>query len=97
MSMDRLTPCDRLAISVALILVAVAVVVAVALAGAGAFATFTSSASVSQSITSGTVTIAPGAIGMANNRLSVDATGLVPGDTIQRAVNLSSSPSTPVT
>jgi spore coat-associated protein N len=82
MSPQRLTPRDRLVLSVALILVAVG------LAGVGAFATFTSSASVSQSITTGTVTIELGATGTANNRLDVDASGVVPGDTIQRAVNV---------
>jgi spore coat-associated protein N len=85
MDLDRISPRDRLALSIALILVAVA------LAGVGAFAAFTSSASVSQSITSGTVTIALGATGTADNRLNIAATGVVPGDTIQRAVNLSNT------
>jgi spore coat-associated protein N len=85
MDLDRLTSRDRLALSIALILVAVA------LAGVGAFAAFTSSASVSQSITSGAVTIALGATGTADNRLNVAATGVVPGDTIQRAVNVSNT------
>jgi spore coat-associated protein N len=85
MDLDRLTSRDRLALSIALILVAVA------LAGVGAFAAFTSSASVSQSITSGTVTIALGATGTADNRLDIAATGVVPGDTIQRAVNVSNT------
>ena len=85
MDLDRLTSRDRLALSIALILVAVA------LAGVGAFAAFTSSASVSQSITSGTVTIALGATGTADNRLNIAATGVVPGDTIQRAVNVSNT------
>jgi spore coat-associated protein N len=85
MSLERLTPRDRLVLSLALLLVAVG------LAGVGAFASFTSSASVSQSITTGTVTIALGATGTANNRLNVDASGVVPGDTIQRAVNVSNT------
>jgi spore coat-associated protein N len=83
MDTDRLSTRDRVALSVALLLVAVA------LAGVGAFAAFTSSASVSQSITSGTVTIALGATGTSANRLNVDATWVVPGDTIQRAVTVS--------
>jgi spore coat-associated protein N len=85
MSLERLTPRDRLTLSVALILIAVGLV------GVGAFATFTSSAGVSQSITSGTVTIALGATGSANNRLDIAATGVVPGDTIERAVNVSNT------
>jgi spore coat-associated protein N len=85
MDTDRLSTRDRVALSVALLLVAVA------LAGVGAFAAFTSSAGVSQSITSGTVTIALGATGTSANRLNVDATGVVPGDTIQRAVTVSNT------
>lgn len=85
MTRHRLEPRDRLVLSIALILIAVS------LAGVGAFASFTSTASVSQSITSGTVTIALGASGTANNRLDVAATGVVPGDTIQRAVNVSNT------
>jgi predicted ribosomally synthesized peptide with SipW-like signal peptide len=85
MTRQRLEPRDRLMLSIALILIAVS------LAGVGAFATFTSSASVSQSITSGTVTIALGDTGTANNRLDVAATGVVPGDTIQRAVDVSNA------
>jgi spore coat-associated protein N len=85
MDIDRLTPRDRLALSVALILVAVA------LAGVGAFAAFTGSASVSQSITSGTVSIGLGATGTADNRLNVAATGIVPGDTIERAVTVTNT------
>ncbi len=85
MTRHRLEPRDRLVLSIALTLIAVS------LAGVGAFASFTSTASVSQSITSGTVTIALGASGTANNRLDVAATGVVPGDTIQRAVNVSNT------
>jgi spore coat-associated protein N len=46
---------------------------------------------VSQSVTSGTVTIALGDTGTADNRLDVAATGVVPGDTIQRAVKVSNT------
>jgi spore coat-associated protein N len=61
--------------------------VAASVAGLGTFATFTSSTSASQSIASGTVSIALGASGPAN-RLTVGATNVVAGDTIQRAVDL---------
>jgi spore coat-associated protein N len=85
MTRHRFEPRDRLVLSIVLILIAVS------LAGVGAFASFTSTASVSQSITSGTVTIALGSTGTANNRLDVAATGVVPGDTIQRAVTVSNT------
>lgn len=59
-------------------------------AGLGTFATFTSTTSASQSVGSGTVTIALGAVGAAN-RLTTAASGIVPGDTMQRAFNLANS------
>jgi len=60
---------------------------AASIAGLGTFASFTSSTSASQAIASGTVSITLGATGPAN-RLAIGATNLVPGDTIQRAVDL---------
>ncbi|WP_423181266.1 TasA family protein [Arthrobacter sp. NyZ413] len=59
-------------------------------AGLGTYGAFTSSTSASAAVGSGTVNIALGATG-ATNRLSVAAAGLVPGDTIQRAVTLSNA------
>lgn len=56
-------------------------------AGLGTFGSFTSTTSASESVASGTVSIALGASGAAN-RMSVAATNVVPGDTIQRAVTL---------
>jgi spore coat-associated protein N len=85
MTRPRFEPRDRLLLSIALILIAVS------LAGVGAFATFTSTASVSQSVSTGTVTIGLGDTGTADNRLDVAATGVVPGDTIQRAVKVSNT------
>jgi spore coat-associated protein N len=61
--------------------------VAAAMAGLGTFATFTSSTSASHTISSGTVSIALGTTGAAN-RLTVGASNVVPGDTIQRAADL---------
>jgi predicted ribosomally synthesized peptide with SipW-like signal peptide len=61
---------------------------AAGIAGFGTFATFTSSTSASQSISSGTVSIALGATGASTNRLTVAASNIVPGDTIQRSVDL---------
>src|SRR5438270_6938464 len=61
-----------------------------AIAGLGTFATFTSTTSASQSVTAGKVEIALGASGAAN-RLSVSATNVVPGDTINRVLDLIST------
>ena len=65
--------------------------VAGALAGMGTFATFTATTSASQSVSSGTVVIALGNTGASTNRLTVNASGLVPGDTIQRSFDLSNT------
>ncbi|HEY2272218.1 MAG TPA: TasA family protein [Jatrophihabitantaceae bacterium] len=60
-------------------------------AGLGTFGSFTSTTSASESVSSGSVQIGVGTAGTAANRLTVAATGIVPGDTIQRAVTLSNS------
>ncbi|MEY2405866.1 MAG: spore coat-associated protein [Acidimicrobiaceae bacterium] len=65
--------------------------VAAGIASLGTFATFTSTTSASQTVSSGTVTIALGATGAATNRLTVNASGLVPGDTVQRSFDLTNS------
>jgi spore coat-associated protein N len=75
----------KLAASVALVGAAAGV------AGLGTFGTFTSTTSASQTDTAGTVVIALGPAGTATNRLTVGATGLVPGDTVQRQVQLTDS------
>lgn len=64
---------------------------AAGVAGLGTFATFNSTTSASQTITAGTVVVALGATGAQTNRLTVNATGIVPGDTIQRAFDLSNT------
>src|SRR3954465_3477960 len=61
---------------------------AASIAGLGTFATFTSSTSASHTVSSGTVTVALGATGASTNRLTVDATAIAPGDTMQRSVDL---------
>jgi predicted ribosomally synthesized peptide with SipW-like signal peptide len=66
-----------------------------AIAGLGTFATFTSTTSATEQVTAGKVAIALGASGAAN-RLSVSATRLVAGDTIQRAVDLISTSTDPL-
>ena len=63
--------------------------VAAAIAGLGTYATFTSSTTpVSHTLSAGTVTIALGATGAQTNRLDVGASGIAPGDTIERSVDL---------
>jgi spore coat-associated protein N len=69
---------------------------AASIAGLGTFATFTSSTSASNAISSGTVSMALGATGSVTNRLTVNATGIVPGDTIQRSVDLTNASSDPL-
>jgi spore coat-associated protein N len=64
---------------------------AASIAGFGTYATWTSTTSQSHTISSGTVTIALGATGAATNRLNIGASGLAPGDTIQRSVDLTNS------
>jgi spore coat-associated protein N len=61
------------------------------IAGLGTFGTFTSTTSAALPLTSGTVTVALGTAGTAANRLTVSASGLVPGDTVQRAFQLSNT------
>lgn len=68
-----------------------AVGVAASMAGLGTFATFNDSTSASPAISSGTVDIELGVAGTADNRLTVGATGLVPGDALQRRVKLTNA------
>ncbi len=59
-----------------------------AIASSGTFATFTGTASVDQgAISSGTVTVAIPSAGV-TNRLTLGASAIVPGDTMQRAVDV---------
>lgn len=67
-----------------------AIGVAAGVAGLGTFATFTDTASGAHTISSGTVDINLGASG-ADNRLSVGATGMVPGDSLQRRAKLTNA------
>jgi spore coat-associated protein N len=75
----------RISLRVKLLLTLVTVGVAASIAGLGTFASFTSStAAQSQNLATGTVSITLGTA----NRLTVGASNLVPGDTIQRAVDI---------
>ena len=71
-----------------LLLSVAAIGAAAAIAGLGTYATFTSSTSASQAVASGTVTEALGATGASTNRLTVGASNIAAGDTIQRSVDL---------
>lgn len=73
---------DRVALSLAAVLASTAVF------SIGAAASFTTSVGANQDIGSGTVSLALGAPGAATNRLTVDASDIAPGDTIQRSVDL---------
>ncbi|HEY8304733.1 MAG TPA: TasA family protein [Solirubrobacteraceae bacterium] len=64
---------------------------AAAIAGLGTFGTFTSSTTATQSVSAGTVAIGLGTAGTATNRLTIGASNIVPGDTIQRQVQLTDS------
>lgn len=69
---------------------------AASLVGIGAFAVFTDTASVGQAASSGTVTLQAINVSQANNRLSIGASNLAAGDTIQRAVNVKDTGSIPL-
>lgn len=72
----------KVALSAALVMISAALV------GVGTFATFTDTAAVSVAHTSGTVTLAPINASGAGNRLSIGASNIAAGDTIDRAVNV---------
>jgi len=62
-----------------------------ALAGTGALATWTATTSASNTLAAGTVQVALGNTGAQTNRLTVNASGLVPGDTVQRSFDLTNT------
>lgn len=65
-----------------------------AVAGLATFGAFTSTTSASSPVDTGIVSIVLGTADTAANRLSVAATDIVPGDTVQRAFTLSGGAST---
>lgn len=69
---------------------------AASIAGMGTFATFTSTTSASQSLTAGAVSVSLGTPGGTTNRLTISVTGIVPDDTISRAVTLTSASTDPL-
>ncbi|HKY74545.1 MAG TPA: TasA family protein [Acidimicrobiia bacterium] len=62
-----------------------------ALAGSGVLATWTAATSAGNTLAAGTVLIALGNTGASTNRLTVNASGLVPGDTVQRSFNITNT------
>lgn len=81
---------SKLVLSVALILVAASLV------GIGAFAVFTDTASVSQATSSGSVTLADISTNAPANRLSIGASNIAAGDTIERAVTIRNTGTIPL-
>jgi len=65
--------------------------ITVAGVGGAAFAAFTGTSTASQSVSSGTVSLAGIGTNAAGNRLTVGATNIAPGDTIQRAVTVTNT------
>ena len=66
-------------------------VLGAALAGSGVLATWTATTSAGNTLAAGTVLIALGNTGASTNRLTVNASGLVPGDTVQRSFTITNS------
>lgn len=62
-----------------------------ALAGSGVMATWTAATSAGNTLAAGTVLIALGNTGASTNRLTVNASGLVPGDTVQRSFDITNT------
>ena len=60
-------------------------------AGLGTFGSFTSTTSASEAVSAGTVALGNPSAGGPDNRLTVAATGIVPGDTVQRVFKLSNA------
>ena len=77
----RLSRNQKVALSAAMF------VLAASLIGLGAYASFTATTSGTQDVTAGTMTVELGGFG-GTNRLSVAATNVAPGDTMQRSVDV---------
>lgn len=72
----------RVGMSVGLLAAAASVV------GAGAYASFTDTQAVSQTVSTGSLFLNGVGTNAANNRLSISASNIAPGDTIDRAVDI---------
>ncbi len=71
-----------------LVLAVSSLMLAVGLTGIGVYATFTTTATASHTASSATLTLSLGATGASTNRLTVNATNLVPGDSYYRSFDL---------
>jgi hypothetical protein len=70
----------------------VLLILGAAFAGLGTFGTWTSAPTATPgSINAGTITLALGTAGSADNRLTIGTSNMLPGDTVQRAVKLTNS------
>lgn len=85
---------SQLSVRAKVVVTVAAVGCSAAVAGLGTFGTFTSTTEAATPVDTGVVSIVLGTADTAANRLSVAATDIVPGDTIQRAFTLSSGAST---
>jgi spore coat-associated protein N len=65
--------------------------VLIGVASVGVYANFSASATASHTAASSTITLALGSTGAVTNRMTVNATGLVPGDVYYRSVDLINS------
>ena len=77
-----------------LVIAAASLMLAVGLSGAGLYATFTTSATGSHTASTATLSLSLGATGAATNRLTVDASGLMPGDSYSRSFDVTNGGST---
>jgi len=78
----------RLTVGQRLVITAASLMLAVGLTGAGLYATFTTSATASHTASTATLSLTLGATGASTNRLTVNATNLVPGDSYYRSFDL---------
>lgn len=81
----RLSPTQRVVLAVS------SLMLAVGLTGIGVYATFTTTATASHTASSATLTLSLGATGASTNRLTVNASNLVPGDSYYRSFDLINS------
>lgn len=92
LTMARTTPRISIKSTSGKVLASVALLgVAASVAGLGTYGSFTSTTSASETVTAGSVDVQLGTAGTAANRLNVAASGVVPGDSIQRVATLTNA------
>lgn len=87
----------RLSATQRLVIAASSLMLAVGLTGAGLYATFTTSATASHTASTATLSLTLGATGASTNRLTVNASGLMPGDSYRRSFDLTNGGSNALT